>query len=135
MQTKKQEDEANLVEGRETFDYSVPHKRKKQLVSEHTIENSPPKLLKNDTIDADLLEWIKERVENSINMFDTVKHWTSALEEEVKRLCLLEEGGLRLFVWVEGETVKYTTDVPHEIGIDTAVIFKISQEPVTQLEV
>jgi hypothetical protein len=59
-------------------------------------------------------------------MFDTVKHWTSALEEEVKRLCLLEEGGLRLFVWVEGETVKYTTDVPHEIGIDTAVIFKIS---------
>ena len=59
MALKKEQDEANQVEGRENFDYSVPRRRKKQLISEQAIENSPPKLPKKDTIDSDLLEWIK----------------------------------------------------------------------------
>lgn len=68
----------------------MARKRKKTKKEENPIEQSPPKLAKKDTIDPDLIEWIKERVESSINMFDAMKHWTPSLEDEVKRLCLLE---------------------------------------------
>ncbi len=68
----------------------MARKRKKTKKEENHIEQSPPKLVKKDTIDPDLIEWIKERVESSINMFDAMKHWTPSLEDEVKRLCLLE---------------------------------------------
>lgn len=43
------------------------------------IENSPPKLLKKTTVDLELMEWIKERIESSITMFDSAKHWSGAL--------------------------------------------------------
>ena len=68
----------------------MARKRKKTKKEENHIEQSPPKLVKKDTIDPDLIEWIKERVESSINMFDAMKHWTPSLEDEVKRLCILE---------------------------------------------
>jgi hypothetical protein len=61
-------------------------------------------------------------------MFDTAKHWTSELEEEVKRLCLLDDMGLKLFVWINEDKVFYDTEVPRGITIDTAVIFKITRE-------
>ena len=105
MELKKEQDEAAQVEGRENFDYTVPKRRKKANPSQTALENSPPKLVKKDTISPDLLEWVKEQIERSINMFDSSKHWTGGLEQEVKRLCLLDEFGLKLFIWISEDQV------------------------------
>jgi nucleoside diphosphate kinase len=67
-------------------------------------------------------------------MFDSAKHWTADLEQEVKRLCLLEEIGLKLFVWVNQDKVCYDQEVPRGITIDTAVIFKVTPEELISLD-
>ena len=64
-------------------------------------------------------------------MFDTSKHWTPELEQEVKRMCLLDEFGLKLFVWICDDQVYFETEVPRGITYDTAVIFKICKEELT----
>ena len=112
----------------------MPKRRKKAKASETALENSPPKLVKKDTISPDMLEWIKEQIERSINMFDSSKHWTAALEQEVKRLCLLDEFGLKIFIWVSEDQVFFDSEVPRGIAHDTAVIFKISKEELTELD-
>lgn len=81
------------------------------------------------------MEWIKEKVESSITMFDSNKHWNGALEEEVKRLCILEEAGLMLFISIEKDAVKFTPNVPLEIKEDTAVVIKLTSECITQLDI
>lgn len=67
-------------------------------------------------------------------MFDSNKHWYGPLEEEVKRLCLLEEAGLKLFIWVEKDDIQFTTDIPKEINKDTTVVFKLTNEKLSQLD-
>ena len=52
----------------------------------------------------------------------------------MKRLCLLDEFGLKLFVWVCDDQVFFETEVPKGITYDTAVIFKISKEELTELD-
>ena len=67
-------------------------------------------------------------------MFDSSKHWTPALEEAVKRLCLLDEFGLKLFVWISEDHVYFETEVPKGISYDTAVIFKVCKEELIELD-
>ena len=52
----------------------------------------------------------------------------------MKRLCLLDDIGLKLFVWINQDQVFFDTDVPRGITIDTAVIFKITREELTHLD-
>ena len=125
MAEKKEADETNQVEGRENFDYTVPNKRKKVCASETELNHPSLKLTKKETINSELLEWIKDQIERSINMFDSTKHWTPNLEKEVKKLCLVETIGLKLFVWVNQDQVFFDIEVPKGITLDTAVIFKI----------
>lgn len=53
MEAKKKADEENKVEGRETFDYSVPKRRKKQK----TDEPEPEKML-----DPMAVDWMKSKL-------------------------------------------------------------------------
>lgn len=56
-----------------------------------------------------MLDWIKERIESAVKTFDESKHWTKALEEQVKNLCLVENMCSKLFVWVTEDEVKFST--------------------------
>lgn len=51
MEAKKEEDEANQVEGRESFDYSVPRRRKKANISQTKLESILEKEEKKNEVD------------------------------------------------------------------------------------
>lgn len=51
MEAKKEEDEANQVEGRESFDYSVPRRRKKVNHSQTNLEAIPENEDKKNEVD------------------------------------------------------------------------------------
>ena len=114
MDRKKEEDEANQVQGRENFDYTVQKKRKRLNRSQINLDGiSEQKEEKKNEIDHEVLDWIKEKIESSVKMFDESKHWTKPLEEAVKKLCLLESMCSRLFVWISNDETIFSTEVPH----------------------
>lgn len=110
MEIKKAKDEADQVEGRENFDYTVERKRKKASTIVEEPE-SPTKEPKNYEkygykIEPEVLEWVKERLENLLLMFDESKHWNKNLEEAVQKLILLD-GSPKLFIWVADDKVYF----------------------------
>jgi dynein heavy chain len=82
-------------------------------------------------VDHEVIDWIKEKVESAVKMFDESKHWTKPLEDAVKSLCLAEIMCSKLFVWICEDETKFSTEVPHEIATDTAIIFNFSKDIVT----
>lgn len=132
MELKKEQDEANQVEGREAFDYSVPRRRKKPTTIEVMPVGEPEK---QEVVEPEVIEWIKERVESSLKTFDENKHWNKTLEEAIRKLCLAENLCSKLFVWIESEEVRFSNEVPHEIIHDTALVFNLGKEPVKAFEV
>jgi hypothetical protein len=68
---------------------------------------------KKNEVDHEVVDWIKEKIESSIKMFDESKHWTKPLEDAVKKLCLLESMCSKLFVWISNDETRFSTEVPH----------------------
>ena len=74
-----------------------------------------PPVDEKPSIDQEVIDWIKEKLEASLKLFDEHKHWTKPLEEAVKDICLISNDNFKLFVWLQGEDVHWSTDIPHEI--------------------
>ena len=70
MEAKKEQDEANQVEGREEFDYTVSRRRKKVSPPPPVVE-APPSEPDKQAVDKEVIEWIKDHVESSVKMCST----------------------------------------------------------------
>ena len=108
----------------------MPKRRKKQSLPP---EEPPAPVADKPLVDKEVIEWVHEHVESAIKMFDE-KHWTKELEEEVIRLCLGEELCSKLFIWINGESVAWSREVPKEIIGDTALVFNFSNGPVSMVD-
>lgn len=79
-----------------------------------------------------MLDWIKERLEKKLLMFDETKHWTKALEEAVRRVLLLD-GTNKIFVWIDDDVVFFKD--AYVVGDkDVALIYNFSQNYVSSVD-
>lgn len=62
-----------------------------------TQEHEKPK---DEKVNHEVLDWLKEKIELHLKMFDESKHWTKPLEEALKKLVLQEPACSKIFIWL-----------------------------------
>ena len=64
-------------------------RRKKEKAEEPVIKRQSKAEEHGYIVEPKVLEWIKEKIESILLMFDETKHWSKSLEDAIKQLVLL----------------------------------------------
>ncbi len=62
-----------------------------------------------DKVEPEVINWIKEKLESTLLMFDEAKHWNKELETIIKNIILLREEP-KLFVWIEKDKLYFSKE-------------------------